>query len=92
MPNTGNTVSFLGSNVPQPVGNADTIVNSLEPLPNDNARNLVRNAAQTGIMPDYNEPSCKTGVVGSSFITQLGLATAQATASTAPAAPITNDG
>lgn len=53
-----NTVSRLVASNPQPSGNADTITNALAPFPNSGVRNAVYQAALTGIVPDYNEPSC----------------------------------
>jgi hypothetical protein len=53
-----NTISRLVASDPQPSGNADTITNSLAPFANASVRAAVFQAASTGIIPPYNEPSC----------------------------------
>jgi hypothetical protein len=45
------TVSTYNPPAVQPVGNADTIVNSLEPFPNQSSRDACRTSAQTGFVP-----------------------------------------
>ncbi|MGH7744700.1 MAG: hypothetical protein ACREQ5_07780 [Candidatus Dormibacteria bacterium] len=85
MAGVSTTVSNLGTTLPQPLGSADTIVASLQPIiPGFSAAKmapavaLVRSAAETGRIPDYAEKSCATGSKGLGTGTQLGLATAQA--------------
>ena len=66
---SGGTVSALTPQSPAPVGNADTIVNSLAPFPNSSVRDQVRAAATTGNIPDYNEPSCVgAGIQSGSYV------------------------
>jgi hypothetical protein len=57
------TVPTLKAPVALPLGNADTIVNSLGKFPNAGARDLVRGAAETGFF-SYNEPSCSGAGIG----------------------------
>jgi hypothetical protein len=45
------TVSTYNPPAVQPTGNADTIVNSLEPFPNQSSRDACRTSAQTGFVP-----------------------------------------
>lgn len=68
-----------------PLGNADTIVASLQPLAISNkkatldrALALVRTAAETGRIGDYTVPECAGATGGPGISTQLGKATAQA--------------
>jgi hypothetical protein len=65
-----NTISRLVASNPQPTGNADTITNALAPFANASVRNAVYQAASTGIIPPYNEPSCVGANIPSGDYTQ----------------------
>ncbi len=65
-----NTISRLVASNPQPTGNADTITNSLAPFANASVRAAVYQAASTGIIPPYNEPSCAGANIQSGDYTQ----------------------
>lgn len=70
-----NTVSRLVASNPQPTGNADTITNSLAPFANSGVRNAVYQAASTGNIPDYNEPSCAgAGIQSGDYTTAIASA------------------
>ncbi len=68
-----NTVSRLVASNPAPTGNADTITNALAPFPNSSVRNAVYQAASTGIIPPYNEPSCAgAGIQNADYVGSIG--------------------
>ena len=70
-----NTVSRLVASNPAPTGNADTITNALAPFPNSSVRNAVYQAASTGIIPPYNEPSCAgAGIPAGDYTTAIAAA------------------
>src|SRR6266478_5348399 len=73
-----NTVSRLVASNPAPTGNADTITNALAPFPNSSVRDAVYQAASTGIVPRYNEPSCTgAGIQSSDYVGSIGQAAAK---------------
>ena len=73
-----NTVSRLVASNPAPTGNADTITNALAPFPNSGVRNAVYQAASTGIIPPYNEPSCAgAGIPNGDYVGSIGQAAAK---------------
>jgi len=73
-----NTVSRLVASNPAPTGNADTITNALAPFPNSSVRDAVYQAASTGIIPPYNEPSCAgAGIQSSDYVGSIGQAAAK---------------
>lgn len=90
MPGTNSTISSLGASAPASLGSPETIVNSLGPYPSDGAKKTVSEAAQTGKIPDYYRKTpgdCGGATVGTPGLsTQLGIATAQATAQAATGA------
>src|SRR5260370_30410381 len=70
-----NTVSRLVASNPAPTGNADTITNALAPFANSSVRNAVYQAASTGIIPPYNEPSCAgAGIPAGDYTTAIAAA------------------
>ncbi len=85
MPGVTTTVSILGVTLPQPKGNADTIVAAVGSagIPAHlKAKYLtaLRAVADTGMLPEYRDGPCSGGPVsgGIGTKTQLGLVTAQA--------------
>src|SRR5260370_39169264 len=86
MPGVAYTVSNLGSTIPQPKGNADTIVAAVGPkgVPGHLLKvylPMLRSAAETGRIPDYHDGPCSGGATPSSRVgggAPFGLATAQA--------------
>jgi len=77
MPGVLTTISDLGGGKPQPLGNAETIVNALG-AKGKPWESTVRTAAETGLIPPYTGAGCGGGAGGPGVGTQLGVVTAQA--------------
>jgi hypothetical protein len=76
----GSTVSTLGNPVSLPVGDPNTITDSLGPYPNQKTRDVIFAAATNGRIPDYfkkNPGDCGATTVSGLSLSQLGIQAGQ---------------